>query len=73
MATNSPNLISLPSARPESGAVYPAAGYAALAGAFGAHTVELNLAPTLADVAFDEVRAGPASVVVPRWVEGLLA
>ncbi|SBS70028.1 deacetylase of acetyl-CoA synthetase, NAD-dependent [uncultured Microbacterium sp.] len=56
-----------------SGAVYPAAGYAALAGAFGAHTVELNLAPTLADVAFDEVRAGPASVVVPRWVEGLLA
>lgn len=55
-----------------SGAVYPAAGYAALAAAFGARTVELNLAPTPADVPFDEVRTGPASVVVPRWVDDLV-
>lgn len=56
-----------------SGAVYPAAGYAALAAAFGARTMELNLLPTAADVPFDEVRAGPASVIVPRWVDDLLS
>lgn len=56
-----------------SGEVYPAAGYAGLAAAFGARTVELNLAPTLADAPFDEVHTGPASVTVPRWVEDLLA
>lgn len=50
-----------------SGNVYPAAGYAALAAAVGARTVELNLVPTMGTVAFDEVHAGPASVVVPRW------
>lgn len=55
-----------------SGAVYPAAGYAALAAAFGARTVELNLVPTMGVVAFDDVRAGPASVVVPRWVDELV-
>lgn len=55
-----------------SGAVYPAAGYAALAAAFGARTIELNLIPTMGIVAFDEVRAGPASVVVPRWVDELV-
>lgn len=54
-----------------SGAVYPAAGYAALAASFGARTVELNLVPTAAEVPFDEVRIGPASVVVPRWVADL--
>ncbi|ALJ19738.1 NAD-dependent deacylase [Microbacterium sp. No. 7] len=54
-----------------SGAVYPAAGYAALAAAVGARTLELNLVPTMGIVAFDEVRAGPASVVVPRWVDEL--
>lgn len=55
-----------------SGAVYPAAGYAALAAAVGARTVELNLVPTMGLVAFDEVRVGSASVVVPLWVEELL-
>ena len=50
-----------------------AARYAGLAAAFGARTVELNLAPTLADAPFDEVHTGPASVTVPRWVEDLLA
>ena len=42
-----------------SGAVYPAAGYVALAAAFGARTVELNLEPSDAAVPFDETRAGP--------------
>ena len=56
-----------------SGAVYPAAGYVALAAAFGARTVELNLVPSDAVVAFDDVRAGPATAVVPAWVEEVLA
>lgn len=56
-----------------SGAVYPAAGYVALASAYGARTVELNLEPSDADVPFDEVWTGPASEVVPRWVDRLIA
>lgn len=59
-----------------SGEVYPAAGLAALARAAGARTVELNLAPTGAVTAsgaavFEEVHAGPASVVVPPWADAL--
>ena len=50
-----------------SGAVYPAAGYVALAAAFGARTVELNLQPTDAAIPFDEARSGLASVLVPAW------
>jgi NAD-dependent deacetylase len=56
-----------------SGEVYPAAGYVALAAAFGAHTIELNLEPAHGVVPFDEVRSGPATEVVPTWVEGVLA
>lgn len=56
-----------------SGAVYPAAGYAALAAAFGARTVELNLEPSDTAIPFDEVRAGLASVLVPAWVDEVLA
>jgi len=56
-----------------SGSVYPAAGYVALAAAFGARTVELTLVPSDAVVPFDEVRAGPATEVVPAWVDGFLA
>ncbi|MCP2637744.1 NAD-dependent deacylase [Microbacterium sp. HD4P20] len=56
-----------------SGSVYPAAGYAALAAAFGARTVELNLEPSDAVVPFDEVRVGPASRHVPEWVEERIA
>ena len=56
-----------------SGAVYPAAGYVALAAAFGARTVELNLEPSDAIVPFDDVRAGRASEVVPAWVEEAIA
>jgi NAD-dependent deacetylase len=56
-----------------SGAVYPAAGYVALAAAFGARTVELNLEPSDAIVPFDDVRAGRASEVVPAWVDEVIA
>ena len=53
-----------------SGTVYPAAGFGALAQEAGARTVEINLDPS---GALDETRAGPATVAVPDWVDGLLA
>lgn len=56
-----------------SGAVYPAAGYVALAAAFGAWTVELNLEPSDALVPFDDARVGRAGELVPAWVEEILA
>lgn len=56
-----------------SGLVYPAAGYVALAAAFGAKTIELNLDPTDAGVLFDDVRVGRATEIVPAWVDELLA
>ncbi|EAR50453.1 NAD-dependent deacetylase [Oceanicola granulosus HTCC2516] len=55
-----------------SGEVYPAAGFVEAARP-GAHTVELNLAPSLRARAFRERRIGKASVVVPTWVDELLA
>lgn len=56
-----------------SGAVYPAAGYAALAAVFGARTVELNLEPSDALVPFDDARTGPATQLVAAWVEEMIA
>lgn len=56
-----------------SGEVYPAAGYVALASAFGARTVELNLEPSDPAVPFDDVRSGPASELVPAWVDEVIA
>lgn len=55
-----------------SGAVYPAAGFVTEAGLAGARTVELNLEPSDVAGAFDESHHGPASEVVPHWVEELL-
>lgn len=55
-----------------SGAVWPAAGFAAEARAAGARTVEINLAASEVSHAFDEHLRGPASEVVPTWVEALL-
>jgi len=54
-----------------SGAVYPAAGFVQQAAACGAHTLELNLEPSLGTRLFDEARHGPASVLVPAWVAEL--
>jgi NAD-dependent deacetylase len=55
-----------------SGAVYPAAGFVAEARAYGLRTCEINL--EAADNArwFDEQRLGPASEMVPAWVEELV-
>jgi NAD-dependent protein deacetylase/lipoamidase len=55
-----------------SGAVYPAAGFVAEAREAGAHTVELNLDPSDGASLFVEKHYGPATEVVPAYVESLL-
>lgn len=55
-----------------SGAVHPAAGFVLYAAAQGARTVELNLEPSVGSRLFDENRHGPATHVVPAWVDELL-
>lgn len=55
-----------------SGNVYPAAGFVAEARAAGAHTVELNLEPSEGASLFHEARHGPATRIVPAYVEELL-
>ncbi|WP_347303055.1 NAD-dependent deacylase [Croceibacterium sp. TMG7-5b_MA50] len=55
-----------------SGAVYPAAGFVQAARDAGAATLELNLDRSLGSRLFDETRLGPASVLVPDWVAGVL-
>ncbi len=55
-----------------SGQVYPAAGFAQEARHGGAHTVELNLEPSVIGAQFAEHRPGPASETVPRLVDELL-
>ena len=52
-----------------SGSVWPAAGFVAEAAAAGARTLELNLEPSDVAHAFHGGRYGPASEVVPVWVE----
>jgi len=56
-----------------SGAVYPAAGFVQYAKLHGARTLELNLAPSEGSAFFDESRQGPAGVLVPAWVDEVLA
>lgn len=56
-----------------SGNVYPAAGFVAAASRAGAHTVELNLEPSLGQSYFAEQHYGPATQVVPTFVERLLS
>lgn len=55
-----------------SGAVYPAAGFVQYAGRRGARTLELNLLPSEGTHLFDDARHGPASALVPAWVDELL-
>jgi NAD-dependent deacetylase len=55
-----------------SGAVYPAGGFVREARAAGAQTLELNLERSLGSQLFDETRLGPASALVPEWVEEML-
>ena len=55
-----------------SGNVYPAAGFVQTARYRGARTLEMNLEPSMGSIFFEEARTGPASILVPRWVEEML-
>ncbi len=55
-----------------SGNVYPAAGFVAAARRAGAKTVELNLEPSLGHTQFHEAIHGPATQLVPAYVDSLL-
>ena len=55
-----------------SGAVYPAAGLVQNAVELGAQTLELNLERSQGSAMFHETRLGPASELVPAWVEEVL-
>ena len=55
-----------------SGMVYPAAGFVAEAHRAGAHTVELNLDPSEGASLFAETHYGPATEIVPAYVNRLL-
>lgn len=56
-----------------SGNVYPAAGFVQTAREAGAHTVELNLEPSEGATSFAEAVYGPATGIVPAYIEKLLA
>lgn len=56
-----------------SGAVYPAAGFVQSARYQGSHTIELNLDASAGSAYFHETRLGPATILVPQWVEEMLA
>jgi NAD-dependent deacetylase len=55
-----------------SGTVQPAAGFIRRAARAGARTLELNLELSARTALFDEVRHGPASIIVPAWVDEVL-
>jgi NAD-dependent deacetylase len=55
-----------------SGAVYPAAGFVQFANHTNAATLELNLERSAGSDLFDEARQGPASILVPDWVDSLI-
>lgn len=55
-----------------SGAVYPAAGFVRDARDLGLRTLELNLERSQGSAWFHESRQGPATVLVPEWVEEVL-
>ena len=56
-----------------SGNVYPAAGFVQIAKESGAHTIEANLEPGVTNALFDELLTGPASHIVPQWVDQLIS
>lgn len=55
-----------------SGAVYPAAGFVQEAKTLDVTTLELNLEPSRGTGWFDQARHGPASKLVPAWVDEML-
>jgi NAD-dependent deacetylase len=56
-----------------SGAVYPAAGFVQTAKSAGIRTCEINLDPSENAYVFDERRYGPATELVPIWVDEVLS
>ena len=56
-----------------SGSVYPAAGFVREARLSGADTLELNLEPSEGSAVFHRCDYGPATEVVPAFVNGLLS
>lgn len=56
-----------------SGAVYPASGFVAEARRAGAQALELNLEPSDVSGFFHQTRRGPATLLVPEWVNEVLA
>ena len=56
-----------------SGAVYPAAGFVRNARDLGAKTLELNLEASKGSLWFHETRHGPATELVPVWVDEILS
>jgi NAD-dependent deacetylase len=57
-----------------SGNVYPAAGFVRhVAEVGGGHTVELNLEPSQGASLFDQALYGPATTLIPDFVEKILA
>ncbi|MCY4305986.1 MAG: NAD-dependent deacylase [Aestuariivita sp.] len=55
-----------------SGEVYPAAGFVQEAKLVGAYTIEINLEPSSIASNFAETRFGPATKIVPAWVNEIL-
>ncbi len=55
-----------------SGAVYPAAGFVRDAREMGVETLELNLERSEGSSWFHETRLGPATEIVPAWVDELV-
>jgi NAD-dependent deacetylase len=56
-----------------SGAVWPAAGFVAEARRAGERALELNLERSEGSGLFHETRLGPATRLVPAWVDAMLA
>ncbi len=54
-----------------SGNVYPAAGFVQLATMAGANTVEINLEPTVGQNLFEQHIYGPATAVLPEYLNSL--
>ncbi|MEM1104166.1 MAG: NAD-dependent deacylase [Pseudomonadota bacterium] len=56
-----------------SGSVYPAAGFVSMAREMGMPATELNLEPSENAFVFTDQRYGPASSIVPAWVDDVLS
>lgn len=55
-----------------SGAVYPAAGFVQMARSLAKDTLELNLERSEGSHHFNETKLGPATEIVPAWVDEVL-